>query len=327
MSNLDVPAAGAIFTGLLNWLSDPQKIRNCEIFLRNPSKRDEHRGWRKLNVSGSFKTSFTNGISKNIAEEYNGRDLVSYEFDAITDEKIGVANTDVFPSLAEFPSELPNRLMDELFDPSTHKPHLYKTRLTSIYDVDRDVTAHLFTKRNSFEYLKKNKTWAKFSLDGNELTDIQHEIVELSHSVDFIYFEGHYFVSKDQPFQTVTGFDEIVKSKAIEASNYIEKSAGFSIENMDDFNTCINSYKSFSRKLAAAYNVGALQDFDARQACEIIDSKGLPIEYDETEHGIRFSLDLASVQSRADVVALFADDYLKSEITNRDYIADRKRPV
>tara|TARA_R110001606_G_scaffold336059_1_gene484018 strand:+ start:850 stop:1839 length:990 start_codon:yes stop_codon:yes gene_type:complete len=314
------------FDKFLSTFAKPSGVDGIELFLHRTMSDDAAYGWRRLSITGPFKTAFKADLIPKVQVQYNKTDFVSYEYDAIVDEVIGVAPTDVFPGLSDFLKTLPPRALEEVFSAKPDEFDKYNTRAIALYNAKLNETAYLVSRRNSFETLKR-RFLAKYNLASHQFDKAGENLISFGFSVDFIVWRDCFFVDKDFPFQSITGFDELMKKKSEAALDEIEAIKGVSIENMVELKECVQQYAGFRRKLAAASHSGAFKKFDKSKAVAVIDQYNLPVDYDEDGEGTIFSFDLSSQSSRSKVIDLLSDNYVRGEATGLPYIASRKRPT
>lgn|GEM_PF-4845229 len=314
------------FEDFLQGFSHPGAVDGIELFLHRSLADDPAGGWRRLTLSGDFRNGFKSELLPKLQVQYSKPDFVSYEYDAIVDEVIGVAPVDVFTGLKGYADNLPPRALDEHFDADPSEFGKYKTRAIALYSSALDETAYLISRRNSFETLKRRFV-AKYSLANHQFMKADHNLISFGFSVDFVFWRDCFFVDKDFPFQSITGFDELMKDKSEAALKEIDAIKGIDIENMEELEQCVSQYTGFRRKLAAASHSGAFKKFDRSKAISAIDEYNLPVDYDEEGENTVFSFDLSSQSSRSKVIDLLSDNYVRGEATGLPYIASRKKPA
>lgn len=325
-AKVDLDAKIKDFDVFLKNFSSYKQVDGVELFLHRPLADDHAFGWRRLNISGKFREKFSAELLSKVRTQYGKTDFVSYEYDAIVDEVIGVAPIDVFPGLEDFKARLPARTLKAMFDASPEEFPKYTTRAIALHSSKLDETAYLISRRSSFEVMRK-AFLAKYSFSNHEFEKASDDVISFGYSVDFIVWRNCFFVDKDFPFQSITGFDHMMREKSKEALAEIESIKNVNILNMSELKECVDQYPGFRRKLAAASHSKAFKSFNPERAIAAVEEFGLPVEFDEVGGKYSFSFDLNSQSSRSKVIDLLSDNYVRGEATGLPYISSRKRPA
>lgn len=326
MPNVNMDQARTDLSAFFDVFNRAASIDGVEVFVHRKMANDQANGWRRLNTSGSFRQNYARTLHGQFVTQYQEKELVSYEYDAVIDENLGVATLAVFPALGGFSDELPPRNLEMFFTAPPSEYKKYNTRAVALYNEEADETAYLISRRSSFELLK-NKFLARHNLGNNEFTPLTSDIVSFGFSVDFIFWRNTYFVDNDYPFQSITGFDELMTEKSVEALDRIDQIDGVDIENMNELRDCVSRYAGFRRKLAASFSSGAFDRFNAKRAVEVIDARQPPVEYTEDGDAVSFNFDLSTQASRKKVIDLLGDNYVTGEATGISYLSSKKQPV
>ncbi|MCW8345984.1 DUF4868 domain-containing protein [Vibrio sp. ZSDZ65] len=155
------------------------------------------------------------------------------------------------------------------------------------------------------------------------LVELEHDVLKLNANFVFMQAKKHYFVENVNTLETRLHFKEVIHSRAHSYSSKLEE-LGI-VEDLTKFNERIDKETSFARKLVKAYkNSAVIKDkISNEKIIEFAESQEYYSKHlKANEAGSSFKLD--SIVKCKRFLELLNDNFLKSELTEQNYLARSK---
>ncbi len=156
----------------------------------------------------------------------------------------------------------------------------------------------------------------------SRLIELEEDVLRLNANFVFVQIGKHYFVENVGTLETRLNFKNVIHSRA---QNFAAELAKLDlVEDMTKFNDRITKETAFARKVVKVYKNSAVikENVTNDDIVKFAQSKPYYSDLKAAENNTSFKLD--SVQRCKRFLELLDDDFLKSELTNRDYIARTK---
>ncbi|CAH8242324.1 hypothetical protein VAE122_3830001 [Vibrio aestuarianus] len=171
--------------------------------------------------------------------------------------------------------------------------------------------------------LGSDKGMLNITTHDTRLIELEQDVLKLNANFVFMQISDKYFVENVNALETRLHFKEVIHKRAQAYAKNIED-LGL-VEDMTKFNDRIAKETSFARKLVKVYknSVVIKESVPNKDIVQFAMSKSYYSEsMKATDAGDSFQLD--SIVRCKRFVELLDDDFLKSELTNRNYIARAK---
>jgi len=155
---------------------------------------------------------------------------------------------------------------------------------------------------------------------GNRFEKLNSNILQINNSIDFIYAAENLIVNNIKTLSAAYGYNEIVKNQAREK---IQMIGGLDlIENLDELSQFIENVKYAKRVLRINPQSPVMQLAKTRIIEFVSGHSKLSRKIRFNDNGDRIVLD--TDVSKAIIIGILNDDYLKSNLTNLDYESEKK---
>ncbi|MGR5064681.1 anti-phage protein KwaB [Photobacterium sp. DNB22_13_2] len=155
------------------------------------------------------------------------------------------------------------------------------------------------------------------------IVELEQDVLKLTTKFVFMQLGKHYLVENVNALESQLHFKKVIRTRAEKYSGEIE-TLGL-VEDMTKFNDRISKEDSFARKLVKAYKNSAVikEKISNEKIVNFATNNDYYSQYlKPSESGLSFKLD--SIIKCKKFLELLDDDFLKSELTNRNYLARSK---
>ncbi|MBV1842228.1 anti-phage protein KwaB [Photobacterium ganghwense] len=147
---------------------------------------------------------------------------------------------------------------------------------------------------------------------------LEHDVLRLNHRFIFAKLGDDYLIENVKALEKELGFDKVIHAKAKEYSRSLMNMA--IVDNLQKFNGMIENETSFARKFVKVFKSSAVieKKLSNEKVIHFAMSKQFYQERLKITDDQKF--DLNSIQRCNTFLKLLDDEFLKSELTNQDYI-------
>ncbi|EHI9274976.1 DUF4868 domain-containing protein [Vibrio vulnificus] len=275
----------------------------------------------------NFRTSFCEQLRSNYTENDNFSLLGLSNYD----ERKGALFQYDF-SKAEMPFDF--KLTEQVLSfKATDEVPVYQAKHDKLNNIRASIVLLTSSSLNKsiafFQYiypvalLGSDKGMLNITTHDTRLIELEQDVLKLNANFVFMQISDKYFVENVNALETRLHFKEVIHKRAQAYAKNIED-LGL-VEDMTKFNDRIAKETSFARKLVKVYknSVVIKESVPNKDIVQFAMSKSYYSEsMKATDAGDSFQLD--SIVRCKRFVELLDDDFLKSELTNRNYIARAK---
>lgn len=308
---------------------DSDEAIGCHVFLYSRPSRDRRVTWHRLSMTGDLADQIVETAAKTLlaieARAADDEALAEFDFDAMSDGDIGILDIAETPGLGEWLADVPGADWHERFDGDEQVLERSRFYATRLYLPDGRVVLTFRGSRNlNIALRRRNAVAAVFQRDADEMVPVSGTVLNFDQDVDFFAWGNFLFVLSLRTFESVTHIRTVTAQKAAEAIDAI--GGRFNIGDTDALKGEIGARPLLARKLAAALKHGLVADIDAAALRDRIAAKELEIVCDIQGAAVSLQIDSTNRRQVQDFVDLMSDVFLRSPVTNREWVVSVKKP-
>lgn len=167
------------------------------------------------------------------------------------------------------------------------------------------------------------KKGAFLTVHDSRVVKLEHDVLRLGERFVVSLIDDIYLIANVKALEKELAFDKVIHARAIQYCTALSDSN--LVENLDKFSLRIKNETAFARKFVKIYKNSAVieqkllsEDVIKFAMSKDFYKKGLKLSEDESQ------FDLNSITRCNNFLTLLDDDFLKSELTQQNYIAKAK---
>ncbi|HFG2217203.1 TPA: anti-phage protein KwaB, partial [Vibrio cholerae] len=274
-----------------------------------------------------FRDSFCAQLRTNYTENDNFSLLALSNYD---ERNSALFQYDFSPSEMPFEFKLTKKVLDLK---ATQPLPTYQAKHNKLSNIRASIvllTSSVLNKSIAFyqyifpvSLLGSDKGILNVTTHNTRLIELEQDVLKLNANFVFFQIDSKYFIENVNTLETRLHFKEVIHKRA---ENYAKKIEELGlVEDMTKFNDRISKETGFARKLVKVYKNSAVIKGNIPNKDIVSFAMSKPYYSDSlraSDTGDSFKLD--SIVKCKRFVELLDDDFLKSELTNRHYIARAK---
>lgn len=319
----------AALTDLKILLGDIDNV-GCHLFIFSPRTRQRREEWLQIAVDDVVAKKLVESTRRSLLtlEERAADDqaLHEFDFDAMSDNSIGVLKLDDVGELTRWLNDVPENDWPVRFngdERTLDKVRFFVVRLSfpdgkiiKLFRGSRGITVSLQAK---------GFISAAFSRRTNEMIAIEGPVISIDGKFDFVEWNDYLFISNLLTFESITNIREVTVRKANEVVDVLSRKLHLG-DNVDALKFEIGKRTRLAKRLAAAQKHGLIDDIDLQSLVDRAAEKGLRLRCTMQDGVAKFDINCDNAGEVADFVDLITDIFLFSPVTKREWEAVVKRP-
>lgn len=309
-----VTSAASDLDDLKSALVDLNKV-SIELFVGRPLK-EPLKGWRRLDLSDDFHRTCRREIVKQLDEDAD-RTPVPLEFDAVSDQTVGIVDLASFAAFEGPLSSLPSGSTPCGFNGDIG--HLTMAKHTAKrVNLPTGESVSLFQPAGSGLVLKK-PTLAVLSDQKSLVAPGGPAIIDFPTDYCAMIWRANVYVLDEKKFASLSKFDEVVKASAKVAFEKLRNSTVIGFEDISLVEKALHDSAEFRRKFAAADKAGAIDRLSADKVEELISGYDISIKHKKKFDKLILDPNLSDRKGRSDLIDVVSDRFSKSLTTDTAY--------